>query len=166
MDHRFSLSLRWVDLELDRPRWRSTLSYRVLPRLQLGVELNPAAEEIGPLVTWFLQTAGDHRPALFVGTSSDRIGSPRGQQSYYLTAAKHHPRWPVSAYMSLNYSEWDAGFNVPFGVEVELGQRFSLRPMYDGQRTHLMFNVHGQRYSASLLWVWLERFGLAFSTSF
>lgn len=166
MDHRFSFSLRWVDLELDRPRWRSTLSYRVFPRLQLGVELNPAADEVGPLATFFLFTEGEKRPALFLGTSSDRIGSPRGEQSYYLTAAKHHPRWPVSAYVSLNYSEWDDGFNLPFGVELELGRRFSLRPMYDGHRTHLMLNFGGRRYSASLLWVWLERFGIAFSTTF
>ena len=165
-DHRFSFSLRWVDVDLDRPRWRSTLNYRVSSKLQLGVEVNPAADEVGPLVTWFLLTEGDRRPALFVGTSSDRIGSPAGEQSYYLTAAKRHPRWPVSAYASLNYSEWDDDFNVPFGVEVELGQKFSLRPMYDGQRTHLMFNYLGRRSSVSLLWVWLERFGVAFSTRF
>ena len=166
MDHRFSASLRWVDVDLERPRWRSTLSYRVLEKLQLGVEMNPAADEIGPLVTWFLLTEGAGRPALFVGTSSDRIGSPEGEQSYFLTAAKRHPRWPVSAYVSLNYSQWDDGFNVPFGAEIEIGERFSLRPMYDGQRTHLMFNYLGRRYGASLLWVWLERFGVAFSTTF
>jgi hypothetical protein len=166
MDYRFSFSLRWVDTELDRPRWRSTLNYRVHPRLQLGVELNLAADEVGPLVTWFLLTENERRPALFLGTSSDRIGSPAGEQAYFLTAAKHHSSWPVSAYVSLNYSEWDDDFNLPFGVEVELGERFSLRPMYDGQRTHLMFNYLGQRYNASLLWVWLERFGVAFSTSF
>lgn len=142
------------------------MSYRVLPKLQLGVELNLAADELGPLVTWFLLTEDHRRPALFLGTSSDRIGSPEGEQAYYLTAAKHHPRWPVSAYLSLNYSEWDADFNFPFGVEVELGEHFSLRPMYDGQRTHVMFNYLGKRYSASLLWVWLERVGVAFSTTF
>jgi hypothetical protein len=166
MDHRFNFSLRWVDVDLDRPRWRSTLNYRLHRRLQIGVEINPAADEVGPLLTAFLLTEGHRRPALFVGTSSDRIGSPAGKQSYYLTAAKHHPRWPVSAYMSLNYSEWDVDWNVPFGVEFELGQHFSVRPMYDGNRTHLTFNYQNQRYSASLLWVWLERFGVAFSTRF
>lgn len=136
------------------------------PKLQLGVELNPAADEIGPLVSWFLFTENEERPALFLGTSSDRIGSPAGDQSYYLTAAKRHPDWPVSAYLSLNYSEWDDGFNVPFGIEVDLGQSFSFRPMYDGQRTHLTLNYLSQRYSVSLLWVWLERLGVAFSTKF
>lgn len=136
------------------------------PRLQLGVEFNPAADEVGPLLTWFLLTETERRPALFLGTSSDRIGSPKGDQSYYLTVARRHPRWPVSAYLSLNYSEWDDGFNVPFGVEVELGQRFSVRPMYDGDRSHLMLNYQSQRFTTSLLWVWFERFGVAFSTRF
>lgn len=166
MEHRWSFSIRHVDLDVDRARWRSTLNFRVHPRLQLGVEVNPDVDEIGPLVTWFLATEGDRRPALFLGTSSDRIGSPEGEQSYFLTAAKHHPRWPVSAYVSLNWSEWDQELNVPFGVEVELGERFSVRPMYDGHRTHLMFNVHGPRQSLSLLWVWLERVGLAWSVTF
>jgi hypothetical protein len=138
----------------------------VHPRLQLGVEFNPAADEVGPLLTWFLLTETERRPALFLGTSSDRIGSPRGDQSYYLTVVRRHPRWPVSAYLSLNYSEWDDGFNVPFGVEVELGQRFSVRPMYDGDRSHLMLNYQSQRFTTSLLWVWFERFGVAFSTRF
>ena len=128
--------------------------------------MNLEVDEVGPLMTLFLMTETERRPALFVGTSSDRIGSPEDEQSYYLTAAKHHSRWPVSAYVTLNYSEWDAGFNVPFGLEVELGRRFSLRPMYDGDRTHLMFNFMGRRMTTSLLWVWLERFGISLSTSF
>ena len=158
--------MRWVDTELERPRWRSTLSYSLHPRLQVGVEVNPDADEVGPLLTWFLLTEGDRKPALFFGTSSDRIGSPEGEQAYFLTAAKGHPRWPVSAYVSLNYSEWDADFNFPFGVEAYFGERFSVRPMYDGQRTHLTMSYTMGRHNVSLLWVWLERVGIAYSTRF
>ncbi len=166
LDHRFGFSLRWVDTDLERPNWRSTLNYSLHERLQVGIEFNPEADKIGPLVTWFLATEGARRPALFLGTSSDRIGSPAGTQSYFLTAAKRHARWPVSAYVSLNYSEWDDGFNLPFGVEVDLGERFSVRPMYDGQRTHLMLNMRGRRVGASLIWVWLERVGFALTARF
>ena len=158
--------MRWVDTELQRPNWRATLSYSLHPRLQVGVEANPEADELGPLVTWFLLTENDRRPALFFGTSSDRIGSPEGEQAYLLTAAKRHPWWPVSAYVSLNYSEWDADFNFPFGVEVDLGERLSVRPMYDGQRTHLTMSYNVDRHNFSLLWVWLERVGVAYSTRF
>ncbi|MCH9651955.1 MAG: hypothetical protein K0U98_27245 [Deltaproteobacteria bacterium] len=151
---------------MDRPRWRSTFYYRLHQRFQVGVEYNPAASEFSPLGTLFLLTETEQRPALFLGTSSDRIGSPEGTQSTYLTASKHHPRWPISAYISINYSEWDGGVNIPFGIEVELPKGFSVRPMYDGQRTHLTFNYGGQHIGASLLWVWLERVGVAVSWRF
>jgi len=166
LQYKWNASARFVNTELDRPRWRSTLNYSLTPRLQVGVEYNPAAGEIGPLFTGFLLTEDDRRPALFVGTSSDRIGSPEGTQSYYLTVAKHHPSWPVSAYASLNYSEWDGGFNGPFGANVELGQGFSLQPMYDGQRSHLLLNYNRERYGVSLLWVWLEEAGISFNIGF
>ena len=48
----------------------------MVPRLQVGVEFNAVVEEVNPLVTLFLLTEADHRPAMFLGTSSDRIGSP------------------------------------------------------------------------------------------
>ena len=158
--------MRYVDTELDRPRWRMTANVRVVPTLQLGVEYNPTAGEVGPLVTWFLLTETERRPAVFFGTSSDRIGSPEGTRSYYLTAAKYLPPVHVSPYVSLNYSEWDEGWNVPFGANVELGRGFSAQPMYDGQRTHLLGAYAADRFSATLIWAWLERAGVAISVGF
>jgi len=149
-----------------RPRWRATLSGRVLPTLQLGVEVNPAADEVGPLLTWFVLTETERRPALFLGSSSDRIGSPKGTQSYYLTAAKYLPAARLSPYVSLNWSEWDERFNVPFGANVELGRGFSLQPMYDGHRSHLLGTWAGERVSATLIWAWYERAGAAVSLGF
>jgi hypothetical protein len=160
------LSLRYVDTELERPRWRTTANYRVVPTLQLGIEYNPVAGEVGPLATWFLLTEGERRPAVFIGTSSDRIGSPEGTQSYYLTAAKYLPPARTSPYVSVNYSEWDAGWNVPFGANVELGRGFSVQPMYDGHRTHLLGSFATARFSATLVWAWLERAGVAVSVGF
>jgi hypothetical protein len=159
-------SLRYVDTELERPRWRATANYRVVPTLQLGLEVNPVAGEVGPLVTWFLLTEGERRPAVFLGTSSDRIGSPEGTQAYYLTGAKYFPPLHASPYVSLNYSEWDEGWNVPFGANIELGRGFSIQPMYDGDRTHLLASFATSRYSATLVWAWLERAGVAVSLGF
>jgi hypothetical protein len=155
-----------VDTELERPRWRATANVRVIPRLQLGVEYNLAAGELSPLATGFLLTEGERRPALFLGTSSDRIGSPEGMQAYYLTAAKYLPPLRTSPYVTANYSEWDQGWNVPFGANVELGGGFSLQPMYDGHRTHLLASYATRRYSATLIWAWLERAGVAVSLGF
>lgn len=155
-----------MDTELSRPRWRATANYALFPRLQVGVEYNFAAQELGPLLTGFVLTEGERRPAVFVGTSSDRIGSPEGEQAYYATAAKYLPFAHAAPYVSLNYSEWDRGWNVPFGATVELGRGLSVRPMYDGQRTHLLGTFSTERMSATVIWVWLERAGVAVSYGF
>ena len=121
---------------------------------------------MGPLVTLFLSTETETRPALFLGTSSDRIGSPKGEQSYFATISKYIPSWRTSFYGSLNYSQWDRKFNVPFGAGIELGKGFSLRPMYDGDRGHLMLNYFATQYGISLMYVWLETMGVSFSVGF
>ncbi len=138
----------------------------MVPRLQLGLEYNPVADEVGPLMTLFLLTEGERRPALFLGTSSDRIGSPAGTQSYYLTTAKYLPALHASPYVSVNYSEWDKGWNLPVGANIELGHGLSVQPMYDGNRTHLLGTYATPRYSATLIWAWLERAGVAVSVGF
>ena len=103
---------------------------------------------------------------MFLGTSSDRIGSPAGEQSYFATISKYIPALRTSVYGSFNYSEWDGKFNVPFGVGLELGRGFSLRPMYDGDRGHVMLNYFAARYGVSLMYVWFETMGVAFSVGF
>ena len=143
-----------------------TANYRVIPTLQLGVEVNPVAGEVGPLATCFLLTETERRPAVFLGTSSDRIGSPKGTQAYYITGAKYVPALRVSPYASLNYSEWDDGWNLPFGANIELGRGFSIQPMYDGNRTHLLGTYATERISTTLVWAWLERAGIAMSVGF
>ena len=55
---------------------------------------------------------------------------------------------------------------MPFGANVELGHGFSLRPMYDGQRSHLLGTFATERASATLIWAWLERAGIAISFGF
>ena len=139
---------------------------RVVPTLQLGAEVNLAAREVNPLATWFLQTEGERRPAVFVGTSSDRIGSPEGMQAYYLTVAKYLPPARSAPYVTLNYSEWDEGWNVPFGVTAELGGGWSLKPMYDGARSHLLASYATSRASVTVIWAWFERMGIACSIGF
>ena len=118
-------------------------------------------EEVGPLATIFLLTEEEHRPAVFLGTSSDRIGSPEGTQSYYLTAAKYLPGARLAPYVTLNYSEWDEKFNFPFGVGLELGSGIYARSMYDGERTHLMAGLFREHWGISLIYVWLEDPGIS-----
>jgi hypothetical protein len=162
----WTFSARYVDTSVDRARWRFTANYRVLPTLQLGIEFNAAVEEVNPLVTWFILTESDRRPAMFLGTSSDRIGSPEGEQAYYATASKYVPFLRTAAYASLNYSEWDDGFNIPFGAAFEIGYGLSTRYMYDGQRSHALLDYYWKNVGVSLMWVWLETLGVSFNGGF
>jgi len=127
----------------------------------VGLELNPKAQELGPLFTFFLFTETETAPALFVGTSSDRIGSPAGEQAYFATMSKYIPALHTSFYASLNYSQWDESFNLPVGFDVGLGKGFSVRPMYDGDRSHLLLNYFAEQFGVSLMYVWLETPGIA-----
>ena len=117
-------------------------------------------------MTLFLLTETERRPALFLGTSSDRIGSPAGEQSWFATVSKYIPGLRTSFYGSLNYSEWDGRFNFPFGASVELGRGFSFRPMHDGDRWHAMLNCFSRQYGVSLMYVWLETMGVSASAGF
>ena len=141
--------------------------------MQFGVEYNPVVKEVSPLLSLFLMTEGESvwRPALFLGTSSDRIGSPSGKQAYFLTVSKGLPTLPVSVYATLNYSEWNKELgntllNIPFGITVEFGQYLSIRPMYDGDRSDLMLNYFADHYGVSLMYIWLERGGISTSVQF
>lgn len=158
--------MRWIDTEVDRPRWRATATVRVHPRVQVGLEANPGVGEVGPLATIFVVTETHRVPAVLLGTSSDRIGSPEGTQSYYVTIAKHIPGTPVAPYASVNWSEWDDEINFPFGANLQLPGGFSLQPMYDGARSHLLASWANERFSVTAIAAWYERFGLAFSTGF
>ena len=151
---------------MERARWRSTATYRVLPTLQVGVEFNPVVEEVGPLFTWFLLREGHGQPALFLGTSSDRIGTDKGERAYYLTASKALPWAPLSVNATLNYSEADEGINFPFGAVLFLPYGFDVRTMYDGQRNHLLVDYATERWSISLLSVWMEKLGVSVSAGF
>lgn len=151
---------------MERPRWRFTANYKIFDRLQIGAEINPKAKEIGPLFTLFLLKETDKIPALFVGTSSDRIGSPSGKQSYYLTGSKYFDLLRSSFYASVNYSEWDEEINFPYGANIEIWNEFSVTPMFDGDRSHLMLNYFADTYGVSLMYVWYEKLGVSISFGF
>ncbi len=155
-----------MDTEVDRAQWRFTANYRFHALLQVGVEFNAAVSEVNPLVTAFIMTETEMRPALFLGTSSDRIGSPEGDQAYYATAGKYLPWFRSSVNVTLNYSEWDEGFNVPFGAGTEIGWGFVVRYMYDGNRSHALLDYFAGQVGISFLYVWLERPGLALHVGF
>jgi len=132
-----------------------------VPTLQVGFEWNPAANEFAPIATWIVLQQEGVRPTVFLGTSTDRIGSPEGTQTYYATASKAFDRLPVTLYGTVGYSEWDAEWKAPFGGYVEIAHGVSVQGMYDGERTHALAHYARERWNVSLIWAWLESAGLS-----
>lgn len=135
------------------------------PRLQLGIELNPAAGEVGPLANYMLNVESADTPMMNLGTSSDRIGTPAGYQCLYLTVAKTFDSRFVP-YVSVNYSQFDQAINIPFGVSIYLDKHWVLLPMNDGRKSHLMLTYRQPSQSVSLMWVWFRHPGLSMSWHF
>jgi hypothetical protein len=130
------------------------------------VEVNAAVGEVDPIGNWFVVTETDTWPAVIFGTSSDRIGTPKGRQAFYVTFSKQLGRLPVAPYFSINYSGTDHAFNIPFGARIQVWNQFSVMPMYDGHASHTLVTWAGKHESVSLIAAWNKRFGIAFGYSF
>ena len=145
------------------------LFYTVTERLKLGFEWNPAASELlFPSLNWILQPENEDRPMISFGTSSDRIFSPEGTRSYYLTFAKGFRSLGVAPYVSVNYSEWEDTITFPFGANVSLGGGFELLGMNDGRKTHVLLSKSSGPNTWSLITVDVgkPRYGISWSVRF
>lgn len=150
---------------MPRPRYRVNLSYQATPRLQLGLEYNPKAREVNPILNYMLNFETERMPMINFGTSSDRIGTPAGPRAYFMTFSKTVDSRFVP-YISLNYSEFEDGFNFPFGVNFFIDKNWVLLPMHDGRKTHLLLTHRGPSASVSLMAVWLKHPGISLSWQF
>ena len=108
---------------------RSTLTYRITPRLQVGVEFNPRStwERANSLVNWLAIREGLKTPAVIVGTSSDRIATPGGQ-GFYATASKNlrrETRSPIAPYLGLAYGTYRERLRMIGGINVGFTRSFS-----------------------------------------
>lgn len=153
-------------LDLPRPRYRFTAVYRFSPRLQAGIEHNSNARETNLIGNYILATETARSPMVNFGTSSDRIGTPAGPRAYFLTFAKSVPNTKLSGYLSLNYSEFDDGFNFPFGITYGLAPKVSTMFMFDGRRNHALLTYAEEDWSVSGMLVWMKHPGISVSFGF
>jgi hypothetical protein len=100
------------------------------------------------------------------GTSSDRIGTPPGPHAYYVTFAKSLPNLKMGPYFSLNYSEFDHGLNVPFGVNYQITPGLTTMFMNDGRKSHLLLTYSKDNWSISPMLIWMKHPGLSVSFGF
>lgn len=166
---RFNLGIRYIPSGvIDRAKLRTTLMYRATQDLQLGIEYNPLAEEVGPLVNFRAVRETRNRPALSFGTSSDRIGTPFGR-AYYATFSKDlepYLKVPVSLYGGPLYGSFDDEFVYPFGANFRLGAHWTFTPQYDGHASHGLLTYAWDRYSVTGLLVRWRHPGVAFNIGF
>jgi hypothetical protein len=104
----------------------------------VGIEWNPLAEKVSPLANWRAISETDSRPAIILGTSSDRIGTPSGQ-SFYVTASKDLSPWlrvPLAPYVGVAYGTYEDKARAIAGLNIYFPASVSSLVIYDGVKVH------------------------------
>jgi hypothetical protein len=165
---RWTLGVRVIAGQIDRATWRNTLTYRFHPRLTAGIEYNPLADKVSPLANVLAISETTKRPALIVGTSSDRIGTPSGQ-SFYATLSKSLHRetgLPIAPYAGVAYGTYEHRWRPIGGLNIHFPKRFSSTVIFDGVHVHPLLNYTIGRHAFSFLMVRGRDPGASYSISF
>jgi hypothetical protein len=170
LKNRWLFSARAIPgIPLDRPKLRTTLMYRLDEKFQLGLEYNPLVEEVGPLANWRILDESGEAPALMVGTSSDRIGTPYGR-AYYLTLSKNLEPLidlPVAPYVGTSYGTFRDDLTFIGGLNVTYGAGFSSMHLYDGRAVHhILSYTFEEVHTVGLMLVDHEHVGVTYGVSF
>ena len=163
-------STRVIEGVVDRARWRNTLILKVTPSLQLGVEYNPRADDVGPLANWRAVDETGTRPALVLGTSSDRIGTPSGR-AFYATLSKDleaRTGWPIAPYLGASYGSYEESVKPIGGLTIRHTARLSSTHFHDGEAIHhmLSWDFGPGKPTVGLLWIDHAHLGVTASLGF
>lgn len=169
---KWTFGLRVIPGTVPRASLRTTITYRLHPRVTAGVEINPRSEKTGglvsPLFNWLAVTETERRPALILGTSSDRIGTPDGQ-SFYATLSKNlhnETGLPIAPYAGVAYSTHDKRFLPLVGLNVYFTRSLSSLVIFDGVRVHPVVNYSQGRHVFSFVLAFCNKPGFSYSVSF
>jgi hypothetical protein len=166
--YRWSASIRAITNQIPRASVRTTLTYKFLPKLSGGIEYNPRADKVSPLANWLAISETKHRPALILGTSSDRIGTPSGQ-SFYATVSKNLKRetkLPIAPYFGFAYGTYQDRLRPVGGLNIGFTEQWGAFVIFDGVRLHPMLNFSRGRHVLSLILVRGHDPGVSYSISF
>lgn len=165
---KWTYGVRVISNQIDRAKWRNTLTYRFHPRFTAGVEYNPLAGKVSPLANFVALTETHKRPALILGTSSDRIGTPSGQ-SFYATFSKnlkHATDLPIAPYAGVAYGTFEDRFRVIGGLNINIAEEWSSTILFDGVRVHPLLNYTRGRHQFGLIFERGRNPGASYSVSF
>ena len=123
---------------------------------------------MSPLANWLAVKETKNRPALIVGTSSDRIGTPSGQ-SFYATVSKNmrrETRLPIAPYFGLAYGTYEDRARLIGGLNIGFTEQVTSLVIFDGVHMHPMLNFSKGRHGASFILVRGREPGVSYSISF
>jgi hypothetical protein len=166
--NRWQVSHRYLTDQIPRATNRTVAAYQLFTNLRIGIEINEDVPEVNPLVNWLVLTETASRPAVMLGTSSDRIGTPSGQ-SFYVTVAKSLEReigLPIAPYAGISYGTYDDEIVFPCGLNVTFLPSWSGMFMYDGVNPHASTTYVWRNFSLTLLLVDLKDFGFSVGAVF
>lgn len=167
-NYKWTYGVRLIANQIDRATWRNTLTYRFHPRFTAGVEYNPLVGKASPIANVVAITETHLRPALIMGTSSDRIGTPSGQ-SFYATLSKslkHHTGIPIAPYVGAAYGTYEDRLRVIGGLNITLGSHWSSTILFDGVRVHPLLNYTHGRHQFGVIFERGRNPGASYSISF
>lgn len=167
-NYKWTYGVRLIAKQIDRATWRNTLTYRFHPRFTAGIEYNPLAGKVSPLANVVVLTETNQRPAIIVGTSSDRIGTPSGQ-SFYATVSKslkQKTNLPVSPYVGVAYGTFEDRARVIGGLNIAIGEHWSSTILFDGVRVHPIVNYTVGRHQIGAIFERGRHPGVSYSISF
>ena len=165
---KWTYSVRVIANQIDRAKWRNTLTYRFHPRVTAGIEYNPLAKKVSPLANVVAVTETHQRPALILGTSSDRIGTPSGQ-SFYATLSKslkHYTGLPIAPYVGIAYGTYEGRARLIGGLNISGGEHWSSTILFDGVRVHPLVNYSFGRHQFGVMFERGRNPGATYSISF
>lgn len=145
-----------------------TLTRNIFENLSAGVEWNPYAEQVSPLANWRMVSETDTGPAVMIGTSSDRIGTPSGQ-SFYVTVSKDVSAWlgaPIAPYVGVAYGTYEDRARVIGGVNVRVTGAVSSLILFDGVKVHPTVSWSRDHHTISFVLAHATDPGISYSVGF
>jgi hypothetical protein len=166
--YRWTAGVRFIANQISRASARTTLTYKFLPNLSAGIEYNPRADEVNVIANWVALYETENRPAVIVGTSSERIGTNEGQ-SFYATMSKSLKRethLPIAPYLGVAYGTKVDGLRVIGGLNIHFTDKLSSTVIFDGVHVHPLLNFSHDRHAVSFILVKGRDPGISYSISF
>ena len=165
---KWTYGVRVIANQIDRAKWRNTLRYRFHPRFTAGIEYNPLAKKVSPIANLVAVTETHTRPALILGTSSDRIGTPSGQ-SFYATfskSLKDRTGLPLAPYVGVAYGTFENRARIIGGLNLSVNDHWSSTILFDGVRVHPLINYTSGRHQFGVMFERGRNPGASYSISF